>query len=200
MCSVLFVGCGATVFGKKFTYQGNINTSWSSLDKSYGKNIEDIVNGQMKDGNIDWSEVYFGLEKVDLTDKNFKNAKEAIEYFHEEYDKKVKDVVKDIVITIGTKDEMILTATKGGETLEYKIFEGQTEGFYSAKLVIDGKVIEGSQALIFNEKYYSNGVMINGADFPMTVAIKVKNPIKDFNGENTSFIEIDLGVCYSEAK
>ena len=200
MCSVLFVGCGSTVYGKKFTYQGNINTSWSSLDESYGKSIDDILNGQMKENNIDWSEVYFGLEKVDLSDKNFKNAKEVISCLHEEYDKKVKDVAKDIVITFGTKEEMTMTASKGEEVLEYKLVETQDEGFYSAKLMIDGEVLENAESIIFSEKHSSRGIFLNGAEFPLTVYIKVKSPIKDFNGEDTSFIEINLGVYYSVAK
>ena len=205
LSSIFLVGCGRTsVYGKEFTYQGKINTSWSSLDSSYGKNIDDIIDGQIKAGNIDWTEVYLGVEKVDLTGEEFKNGKAVVEFLHKKYDEKVRDSVKDIVITFGTEEEKTFTASMGDLKLEYKMVvdessEGEN-GHHFALLMVDGKVVEEGERISLYDTFSANMLILNGANFSMPIKIKVKEPIKDHSGDYVDFIEIDLAVAYSESK
>ena len=112
-CSIILAGCGEVgVYGKKFSYQGEINVSWSSLHEENGKGIENIITNQMKADNIDWSQTGFDEEIRDLTSLNFKNGKEALEHFKEEFNKVVEPHTQGLLLTFGTEEEKILTVVK----------------------------------------------------------------------------------------
>ena len=199
-CSIILAGCGeVSVYGKKFSYQGEINVSWSSLHEENGKGIENIITNQMKADNIDWSQTGFDEEIRDLTSLNFKNGKEALEHFKEEFNKVVEPHTQGLLLTFGTEEEKILTVSSGDRSITYALKNHELEGFLAAYPVVDGVESEQSE-FFFREKTNPDRLFLNGANFEAEINIKLKNPIKDYGGEDTNYITINLAIDYSQTK
>lgn len=196
----LLVGCSSPIYGNKYTYQGKVGYSWSSLDPSYGEKIEDIITQQIKDGNVDFTKVKFANEIINLSAENFTKGDQIIEYFINKYNEIATEKLKDIEVIVGTKEEMTLTAKKGEETIVYNLKADETsQGFLNGYIVVDG--VEGENAeLTIYEEMRKNSVRIIGADYIEKLIIPVRNPLTNHSGENVYEIEVELYAHYTKAK
>ena len=194
---IMLAGCSSPIYGKKYKYKGEVNISWSSLDESYGKGIEQIITNQIKANNIEWSECKFGDDIIDLSGENFKNGKQVVEYFTNKYKEEVNEKLKDIEITIGSKDEMILTAKRLDDELVYKLkFSTETDGLLFGYGVFDGVEEENYSIWLF-ETTYDNNLRVMGADYETEITIACKNDVKKVNGEDAE-ITFSIAACYTK--
>ena len=188
---VILAGCTSPIYNKKYTYQGDVNMSWSTLDASYGKNFEQIITDQIKANNVDWTQCKMGDDIIDLSGEGLKTGKQVVNYFTNKYKEIAEEKFKDLEVIVGSKDEMTLTMKRKDEQLVYNL--KQQEGFTGslcAYLVTDGVEDEYSSFAITDTASDNRILILAKTDMDITIA--VKNDLKDASGDYC-----DLGFTLS---
>ena len=194
---LILVACSSPIFDKKYTYQGNTNMGWNTLDPSYGKNFEQIITKQIEENNVDWTQCKMGNEIIDLSEENFTTGKQVVDYFTNKYKEIAEEKFKDLEIIVGSKDEMILTMKRNDEELVYKLKqqEGSTGVLY-AYLITDGVEDEQSAFAITDTAHNNKIQILSKTD--MEIIIPVKNDLKDASGDNCE-IEFSINAYFNKA-
>ena len=198
LCVFTFVGCAeVSVYGKTFTFKDKYNIGHHTLDHSYGKKTEDVINNLMS--NFDWSNCYFDNVKIDVSDKNFTNASQVLDYFQEEYAKIVKPKLEGVELKFGSEEEKNVTISKNGEeTLVYNLKPSVVfgEGFLDGYWVEDG-VEHKEVGFTLSELTDESELYITGANYEVELKLGFKTPVKDYDEGYVDFMTILIAILYS---